>query len=236
LVRSVDLATHTKKPSEVVATVILDRLSGFVGLVSVALLALCLGSRYVHDRSVIIAISIISLVLVAVLLSLFNNYLYTKINKLLHAPTTFLQQQKYADKKPKKVIFLEKLRELLKNTHQEIHYFRRQKKILAMNLLLSLAIQIISPVIFYIIALALGVNINMLYFFVFIPIIGAITLLPISIGGLGLRDAMTVFFFAQAGVGRNLAFAMSLLNFLFIVIFAGIGGLIYVLTVHHRRV
>ncbi len=82
----------------------------------------------------------------------------------------------------------------------------------------------------------MGIKINMAYFFVYLPIIGAITLLPISIGGLGLRDATTVFFFAQAGVSKDMAFAMSLINFSFIVFYASIGGLIYVFTVHHRRI
>src|SRR5512135_1130859 len=41
-IRSIDLSVHTKKPSHIVATVILDRLSGFVGLLTVAMIALFL--------------------------------------------------------------------------------------------------------------------------------------------------------------------------------------------------
>jgi hypothetical protein len=73
------------------------------------------------------------------------------------------------------------------------------------------------------------------YYIVFIPIVGAITMLPISIGGLGVRDASTIFFLAKAGVGNDLALAMSLISFFFILIYAAAGGLIYVLTVSHRR-
>ena len=67
------------------------------------------------------------------------------------------------------------------------------------------------------------------------PIIGAITLLPISIGGLGLRKNTTMLFFTQAGVSKDMAVAMSLLNFSFIVAYGAIGGLIYVFTLHYRR-
>jgi len=43
-----------------------------------------------------------------------------------------------------------------------------------------------------------------------------------------------VVYFAKVGVIKQLALAMSLLSGSFVVIYASIGGLIYVLTVHHR--
>ena len=216
--RSIDLAAHTKRPKEVVATVLLDRISGFIGLVSLALLATLFGWRFIQDRSVLLYVFLITLVLVAVLLVLFNKFAYTKINKLLHSPGAG------------------KIRESIKNLHQEIHYFKHHKKVIIKNLILSLFIQVTAPLTFFVIALSLGLKIKLLYFFIFIPIICAITLVPISIGGLGLRDATTIFFFAKVGVVKNLSFAMSLINFLFILICGCLGGLIYVLTLHHRRV
>jgi len=218
LMRSFDLATHTKRPREVVATVFLDRLSGYIGLVSLCLLSLGFGWRLIQDRSVLLSIGIITAILVGVLLVLFNNFLFTKINKLLHSPNAG------------------KIREIIKDLHHEIHIFRHQKKTIVYNLLFSILIQAIAPVGFFVIALSLGIKINPIYFFIFLPIINAIILIPISIGGLGLRDATTVFFFAKAGVESDLAFAMSLISFSFVVICGALGGIIYVLTVHRRRV
>ncbi len=218
VVRSIDLATHTKRPREVVATVLLDRLSGYIGLVIIALLSLLFGWKLIHHKSVLLSIAIITGVLIAVLLVLFNGFLYSKINQLLQSPRAG------------------KIRETIKNLHQEIHIFRHHKKIIANNLLLSVLIQVIGPLTFYITALALGIKINIIYFFIYLPIIGAITLLPISIGGLGLRENITRIFFVQAGVVDNAAVAMAILNTFFIFVYAGIGGLIYVLTIHHRRI
>jgi len=218
LVRSIDLSIHTGKPQEVVATVLLDRLSGYIGLVLVALIALLCGAGLIQDKIVFIAIGIITAVLITILLVFFNSFIYSKINKLLHSPTAG------------------KLKSSLKNLHREIHLFRQHKNIVIKSLLLSLIIQILGPLTAYLTALSLGLKINLIYFLIFIPIIGAVTLLPISLGGLGLRDAMTIFFFAKIGVGKDLAFAISLLSFLFILIYGSIGGLIYVLTVHHRRI
>jgi uncharacterized protein (TIRG00374 family) len=215
--RSIDLATHTQRPREVIATVLLDRLSGYIGLVVLALLALLFGWRFVSDKSVLFSIAIITAVLIAILLALFNRFIYSRINKLLHSPNAG------------------RIRELIKDLHQEMHYFKHHKRVIVNNLIFSVFIQTISPATFFVIAKSLGMRVNIIYFFIFLPIIGAITLLPISIGGLGLRDATTIFFFTKAGVAKDLAFAMSLLNFFFILVYGSLGGLIYVLTVHHRR-
>lgn len=217
LMRSLDLAAHTKKPKEIVATVLLDRLSGYIGLVLMAVAALSVGWKMVRDNSIIFSIGIISLLLVAILLVLFNNTIYSRINRFLGASGAG------------------RIKEMIRSLHQEIHIFRSHRKMILKNIGLSLLVQLTSPLSFYFIALALNIKIGLIYFFVYLPIIGAITLLPISIGGLGLRDASTIFFFAKAGVTKDLAFAMSLISFVFVIFYGAIGGLIYVLTIHHRR-
>ena len=217
LMRSLDLAAHTKKPKEIVATVLLDRLSGYIGLVLMAVAALSVGWKMVRDNSIIFSIGIITLLLVAILLVLFNNTIYSRINGFLGASGAG------------------RIKEMIRSLHQEIHIFRNHRKMILKNIGLSLLVQLTSPLSFYFIALALNIKIDLIYFFVYLPIIGAITLLPISIGGLGLRDASTIFFFAKAGVTKDLAFAMSLISFVFVIFYGAVGGLIYVLTVHHRR-
>lgn len=217
LMRSLDLSQHTKRTKEVVATVLLDRLSGCVGLVIVALAALILGWRFIYDKSVLFPVAVIVALMLLVLLVLFNDFLFSRINKLLHSPDSG------------------RIRRALKSLHEEIHYFKRHKGVMLKNLFLSVLIQIGPPIAFYITALSLGQKIDLIYFFVFLPIIGAITLLPISIGGLGLRENASVFFFAQAGMPKDLAGAMAFFNSIFVLVLAAIGGMIYVLTLRHRR-
>ncbi|MCX5697635.1 MAG: lysylphosphatidylglycerol synthase transmembrane domain-containing protein [Candidatus Omnitrophica bacterium] len=216
--RSIDLGVHTKRPRAIVATVLLDRLSGYVGLAILVLFSLFLGWGLIkNDKSVLISVAVIILILVVILAVLFNTFLFSRVNKLLNSPKSG------------------KFRESLRNLHEEMHVFRNNKKVILMNIILSLFIQAVTPISSYIIALSLGIKMNLIYFFIFLPIIGAITLLPISIGGLGLRENMTVLFLAKAGVAKSSAVAISLINFSFIVVYACIGGLIYVFGVRHRR-
>jgi len=172
VVRSLDLSAHTQKPREVIATVFLDRLSGYMGVVIVVLFSLFFGWRLVCDsRAVLLSIAIITSVLILILLVLFNGFLFSQINKLLSSPRAG------------------RIQESLKSLHQELHYFKDHKKVLIKNLVFSLLVQIVSPLATYVAALALGINVNFIYFFIFYPIIAAITLLPIAIGGLGLRES-----------------------------------------------
>ncbi|MDI6606151.1 MAG: lysylphosphatidylglycerol synthase transmembrane domain-containing protein [Candidatus Omnitrophota bacterium] len=218
LMRSIDLSAHTKRPREVIATVLLDRLSGYIGLAALALSAILLGWKLIQDASVFFSVTIIVALLTAILLVLFNKFLYEKINSFLDSGGSG------------------RFRELIRDLHQEMHIFRHHRKLIVNNLLISLLIQLILPLTFFIIALSLGVKLNIIYFLIFLPIISAITLLPISIGGLGLRDATTIFFFAKAGMSQGSAFAMSLLSFAFLLLCGTIGGLIYVFTIRHRRI
>lgn len=218
LVRSLDLSAHTKKPKEIVATVLLDRLSGYVALVILAVSALILGRRLIQDTVVFVSIGLLTFLLLLILLVLFNRFVYRKVNQFLESLGTG------------------RIREAIRSLHHQMHIFGAHKAMIVKNLFLSLIVQLTMPLSFYFIGRSLGIHIDLVYFFIFVPIVGAITLLPISIGGLGLRDASTVFFFAKAGVDKDLSFAMSLLSFSFLIFYGVLGGIIYVLTVHHRRI
>jgi len=217
-VRSADLSIQTKKTKEVVATVILDRLSGFIGLAAVALLALFWGRKLIHDKIIIQSIFAVTAVLISIMLVLFNKAVYSKINRLLYSPDSG------------------KIRAAIESIHQEMHKLRNHKRVVLRNLFLSFIVQAISPLSVYIISLSLGLKLDIAYFFIFLPIVGVVTLLPVSLGGLGLRDAATIYLFAKAGIGKDLSFAMSLLSFFFIAVYAVIAGIIYVSTLHFRRV
>lgn len=217
LVKTADLAEQTRKAKEVIATVLLDRLSGYIGLVLVILPTLLLNRDLMQDKVVISSISAIVIILVIILLVLFNKFIYSKITSFLAAPGAG------------------RIKEAIKDLHREIHIFQHHRKLIIYNLALSFIIQIIMPVSVYFIALSLGVKVSFSSFLIFLPIIGAITLLPIAIGGLGLRESLFVVYFAKVGVAKQLAVAMSLLSFSFVLFYGAVGGLIYVLTVHNRR-
>jgi hypothetical protein len=217
-VRSVDIGYHSKKTSTVVATVLLDRLSGFVGMIVVSLIALVFGYGIIKDQRIVFAICFLTTLLFLIMLFIFNDRAFGVLKKIL----AFIRHGK--------------IRSGMLSVLEQMHGFKGFKSVLFKNLLFSIAIQSVGPITTYMIALSFHLEISILYFFVFVPIITAVTLLPISIGGLGVRDYTTILLFTRIGISKHFAFALSLLGFIYLLIYTGIGGLIYVFTLHHRRV
>jgi uncharacterized membrane protein YbhN (UPF0104 family) len=74
---------------------------------------------------------------------------------------------------------------------------------------------------------ALGVNISLGYFFLYVPIVAALLMLPISLRGLGIREGAYVYLFAQAGVPSSLALTMGLLVYAAESATSLLGGILY---------
>lgn len=231
LSRSIDLGAHTKSYSVIAATVLLDRLSGFAGLVIVATISLIFGYRLINDFSVYFTVFLFAVLLGGIFLVLFNEGIYRRLNRSAVNPSTSLGISPEQSRRAKRGKFWENFRKL----HSEIYFFRRHPAVLYANLGCSILIQAGASLFSYFLLRALNTRISILYPLVFNPVITVITSIPISIGGLGLRDASSIFFYSKAGVAKDVALAQSLLNFAVIVSFGLIAGIIYVSTLHYRR-
>ncbi|MCM8791968.1 MAG: flippase-like domain-containing protein [Candidatus Omnitrophica bacterium] len=215
--RITDFSQKTKRPKEIISSVFLDRLSGYVGLELVLIISLIFGYHLVNDKNVFLVVSIFSFTLIFLLFLLFNSFLYSKINRFLHL------------KKNKFFSYISAL-------YDCVYYFKRKKGMILKNLFLSLAIQLLIPLVYFIIALALGKTINWIYFFIFIPVISVIIILPLSIGGLGLREMAMVYFFSQAGLPKDISLVVSLIGSVFLLIVSCLGGIIYASMLHTGRI
>jgi uncharacterized protein (TIRG00374 family) len=217
-VRSSDIGYHSKKTDTVIATVLLDRLSGFAGMIAMTMLALVFGPGLIKDQRIIYTIWLLTGLLVLVMLVIFNNFIYGLVEKIFCCGRPGV------------------LRSGIKSVFSQVHDFKQHKAALVKNLLMSMAIQSIAPITTYFLIVSFRLEANILYFFLVIPVITAVTVLPISIGGLGVRDYLMVLLFAGIGISKHFALACSLLEFFYMLVYAGIGGIIYVLTLHNRRV
>ncbi len=81
---------------------------------------------------------------------------------------------------------------------------------------------------YYLLALAVGIDLRLWYYFLLVPVISALLLIP-SVGGLGIREGGTVLFFSQVGVDESKATALALAYLLTIWTTALIGGGVYIL-------
>ena len=92
----------------------------------------------------------------------------------------------------------------------------------------SLGVQFSRVLVYWSAGLAAGLHAGLIYFLAFQPVAAVIAALPISIGGLGIRENIFVELFGSVGAPESRAFAMSLLGYAAGVIASLLGGVAFV--------
>ncbi|MCS7261295.1 MAG: flippase-like domain-containing protein [Anaerolineae bacterium] len=112
-------------------------------------------------------------------------------------------------------------------TSQALDAYRYSYSALAAAFCTSLFTLILANLTDYLIAQSLGGGVALIYIFIFNPIIAFVLLVPVSIGGLGVTQAVYPFFYGLVGVPASLAFSISLLKQLIIYITSLLGGMLW---------
>jgi uncharacterized protein (TIRG00374 family) len=91
-----------------------------------------------------------------------------------------------------------------------LRVFARHRRALALSVGISLGLQLAIVAYHYLIARQLHVEVSYLEMLVFIPIVAVIPLLPISLGGLGVKEGLWVYLFSRVGLTAEQALLLSL--------------------------
>ncbi|MBN1993341.1 MAG: flippase-like domain-containing protein [Anaerolineae bacterium] len=207
--RMVELNRHSKRASDAVTSVLVDRFLGLSALQALALLALLFDWDAVPAVVAYFTVAIFSGGLVMGFL-LINRPLYQTLQKHLGL-----------------------FRRLtgIKMVGNLFESFQRYTlPALARSYLVALLFNVSLIAMNVFIGLALGARATLAQYAVFVPIASLVLLLPISVGGLGVREETYRQLFSQVGVPAEIAVAMSLtVYFLGNVCTGLIGGIIYLL-------
>lgn len=79
----------------------------------------------------------------------------------------------------------------------------------------------------YLLGVAVGIDLSLWYYFLFVPIISVLLMVP-SVGGLGIREGAYVFLFGQV-TGRNYAVALAFAYDLTLIVIGLIGATVYLI-------
>lgn len=102
----------------------------------------------------------------------------------------------------------------LQRFHNYLGVCAARKDVLLKSFFYSICIQFLVITSVYIVAWGLSLKAPLFLFFVFIPLINIILLIPVSISGIGLREGAFVFFFGTMGIPSEQVIALSFLWFL----------------------
>ena len=215
VIKGIGLANETGNKPKVFASIVLDRLIGFSGIVILASVAFFFGRAVVQDHAVIIAILSMTFISIALGLILFSHRIFSFTCRAFSS--------------------WPKMKQSLMNMHEDIVLLKGKQKQAWETIGISILAQLILAFEFCLTAKGMHQDIGLVYFIIFSPIVCVVTSLP-SIGGLGVREIGWVYLLQKVGVHQGVALGLSLINFGFMVLTGLFGGLLYVSTLSARRV
>ncbi|MCH7824029.1 MAG: flippase-like domain-containing protein [Acidobacteria bacterium] len=124
-------------------------------------------------------------------------------------------------------IGLRRVAAILGKLHGALHAYRKSPGALLVAMFLSMVVQFLRIVTIYYAALALGAGVPFLHYLVLVPVTILISLIPISLAGLGVREGAFVYFFSRVGMSESMAFSLSLLMFGLTLVLWVIGAALY---------
>lgn len=215
VIKALGLAKETGHRAKVFVSIVLDRLTGFVGIVLVSFVSFFYGHRIIGDSSLMVSIIMLCGVSVALAIVLFSRRVFSLACKIF---------------KP-----WPRIKEILMNLHDDILLMRGKYDKLVWTVIISILAQIVNAYVFYVLAIGLHHKTHFVYFIIFAPLVCVVTSLP-SIGGLGVREMGWVYLLSKIGVPQGVALGLSLINFIFVFLVGLVGGIWYVSSFPNRRI
>lgn len=124
--------------------------------------------------------------------------------------------------------FLNKFMQKIITFRQTILHYKKEKALFFKATLWAFLLQVNVIIYYFLIGKALHLRIHLLDYFIFIPIIHFIVMIPITINGLGLREGSYIEIFKFYGIASQTAFSFSLIDVAFKLIVGILGGIIYI--------
>lgn len=209
---------HPDKQAASGSTVIIERLLGFIVLCFLCLTFSLYNYRIFNQKEFFIIICLVSIFLFVVIFLLLNKSL-----------------QAYVEKRRFSKGFLQKGFSYLTRMHRTIAYFP-YRKIIFPSILLILLFQIATITSVYLVFRAYGINLPLYVHIAIYPVVAILSMIPITISGIGIREGFFVYFYAQFGVPGDTAVFVSLVNYGIVVLIpAVLGSLFYMYITLHKK-
>jgi uncharacterized protein (TIRG00374 family) len=198
----------TGQPLQVAATILVERATGVVGLVIMSIVAAgVVVPEFATVPVWILLGSMAASIVVGAALAL---------NRRIGTVVTYRCRHS-------------RLRSIVNSLHKLQRVLRRfSRRALFVALIWSFVFYISGGLALFCIAQAFGANLNLFEAITEQLLICSLTLIPISLGGLGLAQAGDIYLFSVVGVGAAQAFGISIMRQIIAYVYVLIGGLLFI--------
>lgn len=213
LFRMFDINKFSSKDTSAVFSVIIDRFMGFFVLSCFAILAFpVIVMENIFNQNHIIYF--------VIFIGFWIFVLFLFFNKNVAQPFAWIYEK----------LTPEKIHLKTREVYKKIHSFGRSRSLFFKLVILSMLIQSLRILMHYFVSRSLGVDVSFKYFFFIIPFIAILSSLPISIGGIGIRESVgMILFHALAGIQNDIAVSIEFLAYLIAIVSSVPGGIIFII-------
>lgn len=208
-VKIIDIYRITKNASVSMISVFFDRLIGLVALIFLSWIGMFFAIRMFSSPVLWGWIGINFICIIITILFLNETIIFSIIQ--------YLENRKA----------FSKLGKTLRLLYQRLILYKNKKYFLMKILIVSIPIQFNLIIIYHQIALSMSIFIPFIFYLFAIPFILIVSLFPISLGGLGVREAASVFVFSIAGVSEDAALSMALVATSITYLASLLGGIMF---------
>lgn len=209
VMRGYELARSSGKILDSASTVVMERIVGFLALFVICWVSLPFGYRLMAGTSVPYIVAGASVAFAVLVLSFLNSRVTDRVASLAS------------------IIKRWNLPERIRAFVASLRSLAQSRAVMVKAFLISLVFQFIGILSTYCISEALRLEVPFTYFLIVMPVIWVLMMIPISISGIGVREAAFVLFFTQVGLSDEQAILLSLLFFVLTVVAGLVGGALF---------
>lgn len=206
-----DLQKSQNHKIKIVASVVTDRILGLLSILCLAILGFifCYTSIWKH-HFMIYSLLFLVVITTTICLFLFSQKIHHMIRSMKFS---------FFEKSP-----------VFKDFIETTLFFKKNHTLFLKAFPLSILANIFVVGYFFLLAKAIQVDIHFLKMLTFVPIIEVISSIPLTIGGVGFREASSVLLFSSEGISSAHAISISLLSFGILLVLGSIGGLFFLFS------
>lgn len=207
VIRGYALYKNPEKRREGVASVLVDRMVGLTAMVGIALFSVLWGSRYLEETPFtfyILAFAVLYFFVLALLATSFLKKITQKVFSIVKLKT-----------------LSEKVMSLLDALYSYLSF----RRTMGYALFLSFVLQVGVIFTYFFVAKVMDVHMSLFHLFLFMPVVWIISMLPVSLGGLGLREGAFIFLFSKVGIPKEACLSMSFVATGAMMLLGLVGGL-----------
>jgi hypothetical protein len=208
--RALGAGQHSGRRATAAASILVERLMGMLAVAVLAVLAAVVVVRQLADggvRGLTLGFGLVILILLAI---------------FFHRRTFGLAERMI------RRISMWGLEARLLRLYNALDLFKQNRNILTVVFFFSLVYQLLIVLFSYLVGRALGLAIPLRYFLLCVPFTVIISLIPISINGIGVRESGYVFLLAKIGYSSSEAVSLSLLIYGLSLLASLVGGVVYI--------